>query len=249
MKLDVPLAHGEDPAAESAESTTGYASLVYCCPTHLCAPLAFIALILFLFLVFIPMVYIAIAAFVFFYCYNRKALWHRLHSLTRVGKAREEVLNNKYLPIDDIIRDWTGASGTFNSEESEKAVHLTFSRSVQKTEKRIWKISGKAADGTFVIQKGLIAESGKAYWVEHHNDDQKRIILTQGYFDYNTDRFVLGTWKDSQGCDGTYPNLKREEKYVVRSQKKYNPAAPDAEDSKAKAAKKTVQLPVSALRH
>jgi hypothetical protein len=60
---------------------------------------------------------------------------------------------------------------------------------------------------------------------------------------------VLGTWKDSQGCDGTYPNLKREEKYVVRSQKKYNPAAPDAEDSKAKAAKKTVQLPVSALRH
>jgi hypothetical protein len=78
---------------------------------------------------------------------------------------------------------------------------------------------GRFADGTFVIRSGLIAESGKAYWIEQYNDndDQKRIMiqLTQGYFAYNTNRFVMGTWKDNQGYTGTYPTLKREEKYVV----------------------------------
>lgn len=78
----------------------------------------------------------------------------------------------------------------------------------------------------FVISQGLLANSGKVYWVEQHHDvasatgdvnssnalcspARKRIVLVQGTIDYDTQRFTDGTWTDSHGDSGVYPPLTR----------------------------------------
>jgi hypothetical protein len=125
------------------------------------------------------------------------------------------------------IRDWTLASGSYQPQSQDNICHfqelqIIFSSSVSrpmgsfwtKPKSLLWTVSGYGTD--FTIQEGLISETGKGYWVEQHDFDERGKImkLVQGYWDYDSNEFV-GQFVDSNGTIGSYPTLLRQTLKVV----------------------------------
>jgi hypothetical protein len=202
---------------------------------NVCAPLATLAIFLFFVLAWIPMASISIVLFFFivgccFCCFRGHP---KLRLLGLIHQAKSQVLKdelpkeNDLLQGDNAVRDWTCASGLYQSEpplnyggtsggdlDKVVSIELTFIkfRGHEEKQSSVWSITGRS--DRFVILHGLLAASGKAYWVEKHVD--QRMVLVQGVLDYNT--FTLSaTWQDNLGCDGRHLTLQRQNAELVYS--------------------------------
>eukprot|EP00980_Cylindrotheca_fusiformis_P027140 scaffold19016_cov147-Cylindrotheca_fusiformis.AAC.4 len=159
----------------------------------------------------------------------------RIYSMMR--EARNQVIREPRLYTQDDmvkldagqspIRDWTLASGSYRQQSQDDTVHVketqfVFSSSVSrpmgsfwtKPKSLMWTISGYGTD--FTITEGLVSETGKCYWVEQHDFDERGKILklVQGHWDYDSNGFV-GQYIDSKGTGGSYPTLLRQTIKVV----------------------------------
>lgn len=172
---------------------------------------------------------------IFFFLTNHWSSPFRIYVLVR--EARNQVIKEPRLYTQDDmmkldsgqspIRDWTLASGSYLQQSQDDTCHvkelqLVFSSSVSrpmgsfwtKPKSLLWTISGYGTD--FTIEEGLVSETGKAYWVERHDFDERGKILklVQGYWEYDSNEFV-GQFVDSKGTSGSYPTMLRQTLKVV----------------------------------
>lgn len=205
---------------------------------NMCAPIATVAVLLFVVMVFVPFTSVAMAIFFFImgclFCCGR--LHPRFRILALARRARLDIkrqptltkqLEGKESKNDSTMQqDWRTASGQFCSLDHPEAgtLELEFAPFevvfLPRDDKKLWNIIGHAKNGGFAILHGLIAENGKLYWMERHegivpgtegcNPSPPRLVLVQGILDHATHRFE-GTWTDSLGCRGTYATLVRQD--------------------------------------
>jgi hypothetical protein len=196
----------------------------------LCAMGAVLGILIFCCLFFVPDSAVTIIIFflssgTLFCCVRRHP---KLRMMSMVHQARGEIYKEAAEAVREREinenttppRDWSRADGVYSpprndaavsKEDKPNATKLEIHFTVFCSERGLWTVTGESVDGRFGILHGLLADaSGKVYWVEQHPSPYgQRTVLVEGYINYDTLKFMGGSWMDDLGCGGAHAKLTR----------------------------------------